>query len=137
MTEPIFLTFEDVIEIHRDQLTRYGGAPGIRDVGLLQSAVLMPLAQFDGNFLHKDLFEMAAAYLFHLSKNHPFIDGNKRVGTVAALLFLMLNGYEVIVVGTLLEKLVLEIVEGKKTKEQAGRFLHRHSQKIEPTKDNS
>jgi len=61
MTEPIFLTFEDVIEIHRDQIVRYGGAFGIREVGLLQSAVLMPLSQFGGKFLHKDLFEMAAA----------------------------------------------------------------------------
>lgn len=84
MTEPIFLSFEDVIEIHRDQIVRYGGASGVRDIGLLQSAVLMPLAQFEGKFLHKDLFEMAAAYLFHLAKNHPFVDGNKRVGLVAA-----------------------------------------------------
>lgn len=130
MTEPIFLTFEDVLEIHRDQIVRYGGATGIRDVGLLQSAVLMPLSQFGGKFLHQDLFEMAAAYLFHLAKNHPFIDGNKRVGLVAALMFLMLNGYEVVVDGKKLEKLVLDVVEGNKGKEQTGKFLHRYSVKI-------
>lgn len=135
MTEPVFLTFEDVIETHRVQIARFGGATGVRDVGLLQSAVLMPLAQFGGTFLHKDLFEMAAAYLFHLAKNHPFIDGNKRVGLMAALMFLALNGYDVDVDGEKLEKLVLEVVEGKKTKEQAGRFLHRHSQKTGSTKD--
>ncbi|MBF0503286.1 MAG: type II toxin-antitoxin system death-on-curing family toxin [Candidatus Riflebacteria bacterium] len=135
MTEPIFLSFEDVVEIHRDQIARYGGAAGVRDVGLLQSAVLMPLSQFDGKFLHKGIFEMAAAYLFHLTMNHPFIDGNKRVGLVAALLFLMLNGYEVTAEGEKLEKLVLEIIDGEKTKEQAGKFLHRHSQKIDLGKD--
>lgn len=137
MMEPNFLSFEDVIEIHRDQIVRYGGASGIRDVGLLQSAVLMPLSQFGGKFLHKDLFEMAAAYLFHLAKNHPFIDGNKRVGLVAALMFLALNGYEVSADGKKLEKLVLDVVEGKKTKEQAGQFLHRYSEKVDPTKDDS
>jgi len=137
MTEPTFLSFEDVIEIHRDQIVRYGGASGVRDIGLLQSAVLMPLAQFEGKFLHKDLFEMAAAYLFHLTKNHPFVDGNKRAGLVAALMFLMLNGYEVVVDGEKLEKLVLDIVEGKKTKEQAGRFLHRYSEKIAQARDAS
>lgn len=132
--EPNFLSFEDVIEIHRDQIVRYGGASGIRDVGLLQSAVLVPLSQFDGKFLYKNLFEMAAAYLFHLAKNHPFIDGNKRVGLVAALMFLAMNEYEVVVDGKRLEKLVLDVVEGKKTKEQAGRFFQRHSERIEPTK---
>ncbi len=135
--EPNFLSFEDVIEIHLDQIVRYGGASGIRDVGLLQSAVLMPLSQFGGKFLHKDLFEMAAAYLFHLAKNHPFIDGNKRVGLVASLMFLTMNEYEVVVDGKKLEKLVLDVVEGNKTKEQAGRFFQRYSQKIEPTKDDS
>lgn len=135
MMEPNFLTFEDVIEIHRDQIVRYGGASGIRDVGLLQSAVLMPLSQFGGEFLHKDLFEMAAAYLFHLAKNHPFVDGNKRVGLVAALMFLAMNEYEVVVDGKKLEKLVLDVVEGKKTKTQAGKFFHGHSKKTEPMKN--
>jgi death-on-curing protein len=74
--DPVFLSLGDVIEIHRDQIARYGGDPGIRDLGLLQSAVAIPAAGFGGRFLHTDLFEMAAAYLFHISQNHPFIDGN-------------------------------------------------------------
>src|SRR5579862_9231236 len=88
---PTFLTLSEVLEIHRDQIARYGGAAGIRDVGLLQSALSQPKAAFAGDFLHSDRFEMAAAYLFHIIRNHPFVDGNKRVGAVSAIVFLRLN----------------------------------------------
>ena len=92
--EPHFLTLAEVLEIHQDQIARYGGDPGLRDMGLLKSALGMPAATFGGEFLHINMFEMAAAYLYHLVKNHPFIDGNKRAGAVAAIVFLALNGYE-------------------------------------------
>jgi len=65
---PIFLSLGEVLEIHRDQIERYGGSPGIRDLGLLQSALAMPAAGFGGRYLHTDLFEMAAAYLFHITR---------------------------------------------------------------------
>ena len=65
--DPVFLTLGEVIEIHRDQIERYGGDPGIRDLGLLQSAMATPVAGFGGRYLHTDLFEMAAAYLFHIT----------------------------------------------------------------------
>ena len=87
MTEPRFLTLEEVVRIHGDQIARYGGLEGIRDLGLLQSALAMPEAGFGSQYLHEDLASMAAAYLFHLVQNHPFADGNKRVGIVAALVF--------------------------------------------------
>ena len=74
---PIFLGLDEVIEIHRDQIERYGGHPGVRDMGLLQSAIAMPQASHGGKYLHADLFEMAAAYLFHIVQNHPFVDANK------------------------------------------------------------
>jgi len=67
---PDFLTVEDVLAIHADQIERYGGDPGIRDAGLLQSALAVPQATFDGELLHRDLFEMAGAYLFHLVRDH-------------------------------------------------------------------
>jgi death-on-curing protein len=79
---PVFLNLAEVLEIHRDQIERYGGQPGIRDLDLLQSALAMPAAGFGDRYLHEDLLEMAAAYLFHIARNHPFVDGNKR--TVAA-----------------------------------------------------
>ena len=89
-----FLNIGEVLEIHRDQIERYGGSPRLRDLDLLKSAVAMPQATFDGVFLHTDIFEMAAAYLFHVVGNHPFPDGNKRTGAVVCLVFLELNGYE-------------------------------------------
>ena len=92
---PDFLTVEDVLAIHQLQITRFGGASGLRDRGLLESALAQPSTTFDGSFLHEDLFAMASAYLFHLVSNHPFVDGNKRVGLAAALVFLDLNGLPV------------------------------------------
>jgi len=95
MGEPLFLTLAEVIEIHKDQISRYGGSAGIRDMNLLSSAVAMPYASFGGHFLHRDIFEMAAAYAFHISQNHPFIDGNKRTALASALIFLELNGMSI------------------------------------------
>lgn len=89
---PEFLDIDDVIEIHRLQLAEFGGLDGIRDMGLLDSAIAQPRATFGGDFLHEDLFAMAAAYLFHMVKNHPFLDGNKRTGLLAATTFLDING---------------------------------------------
>jgi death on curing protein len=71
MGSPLFLSVEDVIEIHADQIQRYGGSLGIRDVELLHSALGMPEAGFGDRYLHGDLFEMASAYLFHVVQNHP------------------------------------------------------------------
>ena len=90
-----FLTTEAVLEIHQLQLSRYGGLDGIRDKNLLDSALSQPMAAFGGRFRHKDVFAMAAAYLFHIVLNHPFVDGNKRVGLHAALTFLDLNGHPI------------------------------------------
>jgi len=92
MKKIVFLTLAEVIEIHTDQIKRYGGTDAIRDMGLLSSAVAMPYASFHDTFLHADIFEMAAAYAFHISQNHPFVDGNKRAALASALVFLELNG---------------------------------------------
>ncbi len=94
--ERSFLTLADVIRIHVDQIERYGGQVGIRDLGLLQSALAMPRASFGQEWLHRDLYEMAAAYAFHVSQNQPFIDGNKRTGLVSALAFLEINGVSIV-----------------------------------------
>jgi len=110
---PAFLTLDEVLEIHQDQLGRYGGSAGIRDLGLLQSALAQPKATFGRQFLHADLFEMAAAYLFHIVQNHPFIDGNKRVGAVASIVFLNLNDHDIKATNDELEALVLSVARGK------------------------
>ncbi len=109
---PLFLDLEEVLEIHHDQIKRYGGAEGIRDLGLLQSALAMPQAGSSTEYYHTDLFEMAAAYLFHIVKNHPFVDGNKRTGIVAALVFLEMNSIEVRSTNEALLDAVLAVVEG-------------------------
>ncbi len=96
MTEPEFLTLEDVLLIHDEQLEAYGGIDGIRDEGLLESAVMTAQASFGGEYLHQDLFEMAAAYAFHIAENQPFLDGNKRTALVSALVFLDFNGFEIL-----------------------------------------
>lgn len=93
MNEVRFLSVEDVVLIHRDQIEIFGGTPGIRDEALLDSAVFQARASFHGVYLHHDVFQMAAALLFHVVSNHAFLDGNKRTGLAAALVFLDLNGY--------------------------------------------
>ena len=91
MREPTFLTLAEVIEVHADQIRRYGGQAGIRDLGLLESALAQPEGTFGGEWLHPDSFEMAAAYAYHLCQNHPLLDGNKRTALACALVFLELN----------------------------------------------
>ncbi|MCB9586148.1 MAG: type II toxin-antitoxin system death-on-curing family toxin [Polyangiaceae bacterium] len=87
-----FLTVEVVLALHQRQLERFGGGAGVRDRGLLESAVAQPQTSFGGTYAHEGLFAMAAAYLFHIVSNHPFVDGNKRVGLLAAQVFLDVNG---------------------------------------------
>ena len=124
----IFLSLSEVLEIHQDQIARYGGASGIRDIDLLKSALAMPSTTYGGEFLHTDLFEMAAAYLFHLVKNHPFLDGNKRVGAVAALVFLLLNGWECAAPEDDFVEMVLATACGEIGKAEVSVFLRRWSQ---------
>ena len=124
-----FLDLDEVIEMHGDMLGRYGGTGGIRDMGLLQSAVAMPQASFGGEYLHNDLFEMAAAYLFRLVQNHPFVDGNKRAGAAAALVFLKLNGVDVRVTNEALVQTVLAVAQGKLGKSGVAEFLRKHARR--------
>jgi death-on-curing protein len=128
---PVFLNLAEVLGIHRDQIERYGGQPGIRDLGLLQSALAMPAAGFGGRYLHEDLFEMAAAYLFHIARNHPFVDGNKRTGAVAALVFLSLNDIEIEAEEDSFEQTVFAVAEGKWGKADVAAFLREHARRKE------
>jgi death on curing protein len=123
---PQFLTIDDVLESHAEQIKAYGGSEGVRDSGLLQSAVAQPEATFGGQFLHADLFEMAAAYLFHIVQNHPFVDGNKRVGLEAALLFLEINGQSIETTEDALVDLVLQTAQGQAIKQQIADFFRTH-----------
>jgi death-on-curing protein len=126
----VFLTLEEVVAIHRDQIDRYGGSMGVRDWGLLQSAAAMPAAAFGGQYVHTDVHEMAAAYLFHIVQNHPFIDGNKRVGAVAADVFLALNDWQLFAVQNDYAELVLSVARGEASKSAAAEFFRAHSRAV-------
>ncbi len=121
-----FLGLDEVLEIHRDQIDRYGGSDGIRDLGLLRSALAMPRASAGGQYFHGDVFEMAAAYLFHIVRNHPFIDGNERVGAMTAFVFLSLNGVSLHATNPAYEWLVRSVAEGEADKSAVAAFFRKH-----------
>ena len=125
MIDPLFLTLDEVLGIHADQIRRYGGRPGLRDLGLLQSALAMPETTFGGEFLHGTVFEMAAAYLFHLARNHPFVDGNKRMALMSALVFLGLNGQRLDAESGALYELVDGVAAGSVDKAEVSVFFRR------------
>lgn len=122
---PEFLAIEDVLDIHALQLARYGGADGLRDQGLLESALAQPQATFGGEFVHEGLFAMAAAYLFHIVRNHPFLDGNKRIGLLSALVFLDLNGIAIERESEALYDLTMAVAQGRADKEEVAATLAR------------
>lgn len=124
---PEFLTVDDVLELHVGQINVYGGSEGLRSSDLLQSAIAQPEATFGGHYLHADIFQMAAAYLFHLVQNHPFVDGNKRIGLEAALVFLELNHQAIEVNDQQLVELVLGVAQGQIDKTQIAEFFRTHT----------
>jgi death on curing protein len=123
---PRFIEMSLVLTIHHDQLESLGGTSGIRDEGLLDSALAQPQATFGGQFLHPTLPEQAAAYLYHLAKNHPFVDGNKRTAFAVMDTFLRINGYRLDLSADATYQMVLDVVEDKMSKEALGEFLQKH-----------
>ena len=123
MNSPIFLTLAEVINIHTNQIELYGGQNGVRDFGLLQSALAQPEASFAGQWLHEDIFLMAAAYAFHICQNHPFFDGNKRTALASALVFLELNGISLDDPKGRLLDAMLNIAKGSLSKQQFAQVL--------------
>lgn len=119
----VFLSVEDVLFLHADTIAVDGGSEGIRDHGLLDAAVAMPRQQFGGEFLHEDLAAMASAYLFHISKNHPFVDGNKRAAVMAALAFLALNGVSKLPAPGELEVTTRRVAAGEMNKDQLAKWM--------------
>ena len=125
--DPTFLTLDEALQIHRQQIEMYGGRQGLRDAGGLESAVAMPAATFGGRYLHHRIPAMAAAYLFHIAQNHPFLDGNKRTGANAAITFLRLNGWEPTFTEDMLVDAVLAVAAGQLDKRKLITFFRRHS----------
>lgn len=126
MSESVFLTLDEILSIHADQIRQYGGASGIRDLSLLSSAMAMAETTFDGEYLHGNQFEMAAAYLFHIARNHPFHDGNKRTVLMGALVFLGLNEQRLEAKADALYELVDGVAAGHIDKSTVAVFLRDH-----------
>jgi death-on-curing protein len=125
VADALFLTLAEVIEIHADQIYRYGGQAGLRDLALLGSALARPEASFGGEWLHADHYEMAAAYAHHLCQNHPFFDGNKRAALAAALVFLELNGISILDPRGRLKTAMLRIASSKLSKVDFAKLLRK------------
>ena len=122
-----FIPEDLVLFIHADLLRRYGGQPGLRDRGLLESALAQPKITAGEKFAHKTLFEKAAAYGFHLCKNHPFVDGNKRVAFVLMDMFLQRNGWEIAADEEEAYSIMIALASGRLTKAQLASWLKEHS----------
>ncbi len=122
----IFLTVEQVIDFHTNVINELGGSHGIRDMGLLISAIEMPKASMFGEYLHKSIYDKAAAYLFHIVCNHPFIDGNKRIGLVTALTFLEINDVILEFDENDLEDLVVRVAKGEGDLELIAGFFQKN-----------
>ncbi len=131
MNEPLFLTLAEILDLHEQQLEVFGGSAGIRDLGLLESAMMVPQATSTGVFLHDSLQDMAAAYAFHIAQNQPFLDGNKRTALAAALVFLELNEIDVEDPKRMLYEAMIKIAEHRMTKKEFGQLLKKLSQPSE------
>jgi len=123
----VFLGLDEVLALHADQIERYGGRPGIRDIALLLCALAAPASLFGSEFLHGSLHEKAAAYLFHLVRSHPFADGNRRVGLIAVLAFLGLNALRLQADPDELTRLVVGVAEGRTSKAEVAVFIRDHA----------
>ena len=131
---PDFLTLDEVLAIHAEQIARYGGETGLRDRGLLASALATPEATFDGEYLHPSIFEMAAAYLFHICKNHPFLDGNKRTALASCLAFLWLNDVEIVTGSDEIAELVMGVADGSVAKALVAVYLEERGRPLDDQK---
>jgi death-on-curing protein len=120
---PKFLDLANVLRIHDRQIEKFGGSSGVRDQGLLDSALAQPQATFGGELLHPTIYAQAAAYLYHIAKNHPFIDGNKRTAFAVMDTFLRANGYTLNLTQDQKYELVLQVAQSTLSKEDLTEYL--------------
>jgi death-on-curing protein len=125
-----YLTLGEVVRLPQIVIEQSGGATGIRDLGLLDTALAQPRATFDGRDLHPALLEKAAALCTSVVQNHPFVDGNKRVGHAAMATFLVLNGFEITATIDEQEQLILDLASGRRRREDVLAWLQNHTKKL-------
>lgn len=126
----VYPTLDEVLALHAGSIEAFGGESGVRDLGLLESALAMPHASFGGQDLHETAAEKAAAYLYHIVRNHPFVDGNKRAGFLVAALFVELNGSRLSATEDELYELILRAAQARCSKAAVAVFFAAH---MEPT----
>lgn len=124
-----FLDKETILYFHFDQIKRYGGSYGVRDDNLLESALAQPQATLEGKYLHKNIYEKAAAYGYHLCKNHPFVDGNKRIALIAMLTFLYVNGYDLKISEKEMYLLIMGVANNSISKQDLTDYIEKNSVK--------
>jgi death-on-curing protein len=122
-----FLDKGTLLIFHEDQLRQCGGKSGIRDMGLLESALAQPEASFGGDYVHQDLFHMAAAYGYHICQNQPFFDGNKRAALIAMYMFLYVNGHRIVADKKSLFAVMMGVAQGQIDKDSLADFLRKES----------
>ena len=123
-----FISLKDTLRLHAKTISRFDGGSGIRDIGLLESALAQPQMTLFGEYAHSDIFAMGSAYCFHVVKNHPFVDGNKRTGLLVTLAFFNLNGLKIVADHDELYMLIIHIAESKTTKEEIAAFFRKTAQ---------
>ena len=124
-----YLSLAEVLDLHRMVIEQAGGTTGLRDLGALESAVAQPRMTFGGEDLYPSAIEKAAALCLSLVQNHPFVDGNKRVGHAAMETFLLLNGFEINAVTEEQEQLILALAAGRLSREDLVAWLRGHVQR--------
>ncbi len=123
MPTPNFPNRNEVLLLHADQIATFGGTAGVRDQRLLDSALAQPQATFGGELLHPTLADQAAAYLFHLSRNHPFIDGNKRTAFAVMDAFIEVNGYRLMLTDDEAYEITMQVAQGQMNKAKLAGIL--------------
>ena len=124
-----YLSLAEVLDLHRMVIEQAGGTTGLRDLGALESAVAQPRMTFGGEDLYPSAIEKAAALCLSLVQNHPFVDGNKRVGHAAMETFLLLNSFEINAVTDEQEQLILALAAGRLSREDLVAWLRGHVQR--------
>lgn len=126
-----YLALAEVLELHRSVIERWGGASGIRDLGALESALAQPRQSFAGQDLYPEITSKAAALCFSLVLNHPFVDGNKRIGHAAMETFLMGNGHELRATVDEQERIMLDLAAGTLSRDTFTEWVKQHTEPIE------
>lgn len=126
-----YLALAEVLELHRSIIERWGGASGIRDLGALESALAQPRQSFEGQDLYPEITSKAAALCFSLVLNHPFVDGNKRIGHAAMETFLMSNGHELRATVDEQERIMLDLAAGTLSRDTFTEWVKQHTEPIE------